>query len=164
MSRFASSVKFCRINSETFRSRRWGEMRADPNFVPSCAIFFGKLRNRKPEEKCRSVGEFAFGANAAAMGEHDVFGDGQPEAGASRFTGARFIDTIETFEEARQVLGRNPGAEIAHEEFYCAGGGAGAQDDFSASGAVFKGIVDQVGKNLVNGFAVGQHARQILDR
>ena len=49
--------------------------------------------------------------------QHDVLGDGEAEAGASGFAGAGFVDAIEAFEEARQVLGGNAGAEIAHVEF-----------------------------------------------
>ena len=58
------------------------------------------------------------------MGAHDVFGDGEAEAGAARFAGAGFIDAIEAFEEARKVLGRNAGAEITDIKFDAAVGGA----------------------------------------
>ena len=47
------------------------------------------------------MGQVAFGADAAAVGDHDVLGDGQAQAGASGFAGAGFVDAIETLEEAR---------------------------------------------------------------
>jgi hypothetical protein len=104
-----------------------------------------------------AVGEFAFGADGAAVGEHDVFGDGEAEAGASGFAGAGFIDAIEAFEQARQMFGGDAGAEILHKEFDGVGNGAGAEHDTSAGSAVLHGVVDEVGKNLMNGFAVGEN-------
>ncbi len=108
------------------------------------------------------MGEFAFGADGAAVGEHDVFGDGEAEAGASGFAGAGFVDAIEALEEARKVLGGDAGAEILHEEFHGVGNGAGPEHDSSAGGTVLQGIVNQVGKNLVDGFAVGENRGKIF--
>ena len=106
------------------------------------------------------MGEFAFGADGAAVGNHDVFGDSQPKAGASGLAGAGFIDTIETFEEARQVFGSDAGAEILDIEFDGVGNGARAEHDSSAGSAVLQGIVDEIGKNLMDGFAVGENGRK----
>ena len=103
------------------------------------------------------MGQFAFGADGAAVGEHDVLGNGEAEAGASGFAGAGFIYAIETFEEARKVLGGNACAEIADEEFDRMGNGARAEHDAPACGAVLHSIVDQIGKDLVNGFAIGEN-------
>ena len=50
------------------------------------------------------------------MGQNDVFGDGQSQAGAAGFTGTGFVHPVETLEQARQVLGRNAGTEILHIE------------------------------------------------
>ncbi len=63
------------------------------------------------------MAEFAFGADGAAVGEHDVLGDGEAEAGAAGFAGAGFVDAVEAFEEARQMLGGDAGAEILHVKF-----------------------------------------------
>ena len=101
------------------------------------------------------MGQFAFGADRSAVGQHDVFGDGKSEAGASGFAGAGFIDAIEALEETREVLGGNAGAEILYAEFDGVGKRPGAKHDASAGGSVFQGIVDQVGEDLVDGFAVG---------
>src|ERR1700675_1232204 len=64
------------------------------------------------EEEGAAAGEFAFGADGAAVGQHDVFGDGEAQAGAAGFAGAGFVDAIEAFEQAGQVLGGDAGAEI----------------------------------------------------
>ena len=58
--------------------------------------------------------EFAFGANRASMGKHDVLGNGEAEACASGFARARLVDTIEAFEEAWYMLRGNAGSEIAN--------------------------------------------------
>ena len=119
------------------------------------------------EQEGAAVVEFAFGADGAAVGEHDVFGDGEAEAGATGFAGAGFIDAIEAFEKARQMLGGDAGAEILHikfdSEFDTAAGGAGAENDAATGAAILHGIVDEIGKNLMNGFAVGAHRRQGFD-
>ena len=44
----------------------------------SCA----NLGGGEGEEEGGAVSQFAFGADGAAVGEHDVLGDGEAEAGA----------------------------------------------------------------------------------
>jgi hypothetical protein len=61
--------------------------------------------------------EFALGANGAAVGQHDMFGDRQSQPGSSRFARARLVHPVETLEQAGQVLGGNAGTEILHIEF-----------------------------------------------
>ena len=111
--------------------------------------------------------EFAFGADGTTVGEHDVLGDGEAEAGAAGFAGAGFVDAVEAFEEARQMLGGNARAEILNikfnPEFDATLGRARTQQDASASAAVLHRVVDQVGKDLVDGFAVGADRGQGFD-
>src|SRR5271155_2837196 len=96
------------------------------------------------------------------MGKHDVLGDGEAEARASGLAGAGFIDAIEAFEQARKMLGGDAGAEILDEEFDSVGNDARAKDDSSAGSSVLQGIVDQVGKDLMNGFTVGEDRWKIF--
>ena len=103
--------------------------------------------------------EFAFGADGAAVGQHDVFGDGQAEASTAGFAGAGFVDAIEAFEQSRQVLGGDAGAEILNKEFNTANCGTRAQNNAPAGTAVFHGVVNEIGKHLMNCFAVGTHGR-----
>src|SRR5579872_254746 len=116
------------------------------------------------------MAEFAVGADGATMGAHDVLGDGEAKAGASGFAGAGFIDAVEALEEARQVLRGNAGSEVTHiklDALRTAGGGGphstGAKFDTRAGASVLHSVVDQVGKDLVDGFAVGQNQGQRLD-
>ena len=106
------------------------------------------------------MGKFAFGADGTSMGQHDVFGDGESQASAAGFARTGFIDAIEALEETREVLGGNAGAEILYAEFDRMRNHAGTEDDASAGGSVFQGIVDQVREDLVDGFAVGQNVGQ----
>ena len=108
------------------------------------------------------MSEFAFGTDGATVGQHDVFGDGEAEAGAAGFAGASFVDAIEALEETRKVLRGNAGAEIPHTEFDRARNRAGSEDDASAGSTVLQGIVDQVGEYLMDGFAVGENGREIF--
>ncbi len=124
------------------------------------------LGNGKGEQKGGAVGEFAFGADGAAVGEHDVFGDGEAETGASGLAGAGFIHAIEALEQAWEMLGRDARAEVPNGEFDGVRKLAGAEHNSSAGGAgvgtVLQSIVNQVGKDLVNGFAVGENRREIF--
>ena len=65
------------------------------------------------------MGQFAFGANRAAVGQHNVLGDGQAKAGAAGFARTGFIDAVEALEQAGQVFAGDAGAEILHVEFDC---------------------------------------------
>src|ERR1700722_17971803 len=128
----------------------------------SLAVAFLFSGGGEGEEEDGAMGQFAFGADGTAVGEHDVFGDGEAEAGASGFTGAGFIDAVKAFEQAREMFGSDAGAEILDEEFDGVRDSTGSEDDSSARGSVFQGIVDQVGEDLMNGFAVGQDLREIF--
>ena len=107
------------------------------------------------------MAEFTFRADGATVGEHDVFGDGEAQAGATGFAGAGFVDAVEALKETRQVLGGDAGAKILdvkfHSEFDAARGLARAEQDATSGAAILHGIVDEVGKNLVDGFAIGAH-------
>jgi hypothetical protein len=96
------------------------------------------------------------------VGEHDVFGDRETQAGAPGFAGASFVHAIEAFEQPREVFGSDAGAEVLHEEFHAAGSGAGAKDDASASSPILEGIINQIRKYLMDGFAVGKDRREIF--
>jgi len=102
--------------------------------------------------------EFAFGADGAAVGQHDVFGDGQAEP-VPPDSRSGFVDAIEAFEQSRQVLGGDAGAEILNKEFNTANCGTRAQNNAPAGTAVFHGVVNEIGKHLMNCFAVGTHGR-----
>src|ERR1019366_2456211 len=119
------------------------------------------------EEESAAVVEFAFGADGAAVGEHDVLGDGEAESGAAGFAGAGLVDAVKALEEARKMLGRNAGAEILNikfnPEFDAAFGGTRAEQNTSARAAVLHGVVDKIRKDLVDGFAVGSHGGQGFD-
>ena len=57
------------------------------------------------------------------------------------------------------MFGGNAGAEILHVEFNAARPGTRSQHDFAAGAAIFHGVVEEIGKDLVNGFAVGEYTR-----
>ena len=101
--------------------------------------------------------EFAFGADGASVGKHDVLGDGKAQARAAGLTGAGFVDAIETFEQPREMFRGDSGSKILHTKFYAMRNRTGAEDDSSAGSAVLECIVNQVREDLMDGFAVCQH-------
>jgi len=123
-----------------------------------------ELSGGQSEQECRAVGEFAFGADGAAVGQHDVFGDSQAEAGASGFAGAGFVDAIETLEQAGQVFGTDACAEILDIEFNAVFRaplrGVRAERDAFSRATVLHRVFNQVGKDLMNRLAVGENQRQ----
>src|ERR1700721_2553193 len=99
--------------------------------------------------------ELAIGANGATVREHDMLGDREPQPSSSRFAGASLVHAVEALKQARQMLERNTRAEIAHVKFNPAFGTPRAQHQPPARGGVLERIVDQVGKNLMDGLAIG---------
>src|SRR5260370_1640221 len=65
------------------------------------------------EVELRAAADFAFDPDAAAMHFDDVLGDGQAEAGAAEFAGARDVDAVEALEDTRLVGGGGANAGIA---------------------------------------------------
>src|SRR6185369_16252061 len=110
--------------------------------------------SREGEDETRSVVQFAFSRDGSAVGEHDVLGNSQAKAGTAGLPGASFIHPVETFEQTRQVFGWNAGTKVADEEFHSGWGGAGAENDPVPRRGVFESVVDQVGKDLVDGFTI----------
>src|SRR5271156_6770073 len=62
------------------------------------------------------------------------------------------------------MLGGDACAEILDEKLHGVGNGACAEYDSSTRRAVLQRVVDQVGKDLVNGFAVGKDCWEIFGR
>lgn len=96
------------------------------------------------------MAKFAFRTNRASVSKHDVFGDGETEAGAARFAGAGFIDPVKTLEQARQVLGADARSEVLNEKLHCMRNGSRAKDHASSGRAVFQRIVDEIREHLMN--------------
>src|SRR4051812_2479865 len=96
----------------------------------------------------------ALGAQLASVGEHDVLGDGEAEAGAARLARTGLVHAVEALEEARQVLGRNALAVVANVELDGASLLARAHLHTLSPGTVFQGVVHEVGEDLVDGVTV----------
>ena len=101
--------------------------------------------------------EFALGADDAAMGEHDVLGNGQPQPGAAGFAGTGLVYPVEALKQAGQVFGRNAGTEILHIKFDASGDGTSSQHNPPPGMSVFQRIVHQVRENLMDGLGIGSH-------
>src|SRR5579884_114635 len=97
------------------------------------------------------------------MNADDVFRNRESQTGAARFARSRFVHTIETFEQARQVFRRNAWTVVTDKKLHRSLLIASA--DIDSSARVLNGIVDQVSEHLVNCVFVGEHfaGRAVLD-
>src|SRR5579863_4022450 len=91
------------------------------------------------------------------MGEHDVLGDSQAQACPARLPGTSLVHAVEALKQTRQVFGGNARAKIADKKLYAVFRGPRAQNEAAAASRVLQSIVNQVGKDLVDGFTVGVH-------
>src|SRR5438552_18313967 len=102
----------------------------------------GGMHYRQREYKRRPVVEFAFGADSAAVSEHDVLGDRQSQTRATGFARAGFVHTIEALEQARQALDADARAGVAHGALGNAIPRPRSQHDTTPGPATPSGIVD----------------------
>src|SRR5213083_1564729 len=84
------------------------------------------------------------------MSQHNVLGNSEAQAGSSRLPGPRLVDSVETLEQAWQVLGRNAGTEILHVKLHAAWGRPRSQHNSSPSGSILERILHQVGEYLMD--------------
>jgi hypothetical protein len=79
------------------------------------------LRSWQGEVERAAFAGLAFDPDAAAVGLDDVFDDGQTQARAPKAFGvAGFVGTVESFEDAGQMLRRDAGAVVGHADFHLA--------------------------------------------
>src|SRR5437016_5074964 len=74
----------------------------------------------------------------------DVFDDGQAQARAAHFPGARAVDAVETLEDAIEVGGGDADAVVLDFDRDGLVVVAGGDADYAAVGCVLDGVVDQV--------------------
>src|SRR5215469_15675072 len=103
--------------------------------------------------------QLALDANASLMREHDVFDDRQAKASPSGLTRARFIDAIKTLKEPRKMFRRDTGTEIADVKFGSELRFLHADRDLVALAGVLQRVVNQIGKDLMDGLGIGGNHR-----
>ena len=79
--------------------------------------------------------EFALGTDRAAVRQHNMFGNGQPQSGSAGLAGPGFIYPVKTFEEPAEVLGSNARTEIADKEFHAVSAFAGSHFQLASAGS-----------------------------
>src|SRR5439155_27273736 len=72
-----------------------------------------RLCNEEVQQDCGASTELALCFDAAAMGLDQVLDDCQAEAGAPFMAGPARVDSIESLEDPRQVIGGDAGAGVA---------------------------------------------------
>src|SRR5579883_1359844 len=117
--------------------------------------------DRKTETEATAAVRFALDPDPAAMGEDEVFDDGEAEAGAAEFARASLVDPVEALEQAGQILFWDADARILHGNLDFL---ATIVDDRMRGDrngptrrGVFQGIIEQVRNDLVHRFGVAEH-------
>lgn len=103
------------------------------------------------------MAEFATHSGLASMIQHNVFDDRKAKARSAGFPRTRFIDSIETLEQARQMFGWNARAEVSNIELKLTGPLYRSDLNLLAARSVFQSIVDQVREYLVDRILIGQN-------
>ena len=98
--------------------------------------------------------EFALGTDRAAVRQHNMFGNGQPQSGSAGLAGPGFIYPVKTFEEPAEVLGGNARTEISNVKFDGCGNGSRSQNDTAAASSIFQRIVHKIGEDLMDCFRI----------
>ena len=96
------------------------------------------------------MAEFARHSGLSTVIQNNVLHNCQPQPGAAGFTRPRLIDTIETLEQSRQMLGGNTGTEVSNVELQAAVSFGCSDFDFLASGRIFQGVINQICEDLVD--------------
>src|SRR5437016_6970987 len=103
---------------------------------------------RQPRRERRALSGLALDHDAAAVAVEDVFHERKSEPGTALGPALRHIHAIETLGEARQVLGGDAGAVVAHRDQRLAAartlGGREVDAHTLARSAVFERVLDQV--------------------
>ena|SRR6185295_12554728 len=115
------------------------------------------LQVRDADCEYRTLPSFAFDCQPAAVAGKDMLGQREPKTGAALRTASLRVDSIETFRQPRQVLGRNAGTEIANRDECLAI--FRTQGNFNAlsRGAVFERVFDQVFEHADQLIAIATH-------
>ena len=107
---------------------------------------------------------FTFDPQATAVYLDKMFGDGQAEACAARFAGARHIDAVKALKDARLIGLRYADAGIGDGEDNLFSDGGRAEHDLSARKGVLNGVVQKVLQDFGETPAVTGDIRQTLGR
>src|ERR1700737_1037661 len=98
--------------------------------------------------------ELALSADGSAVGEHDVFSNGQPQSRTAGLSGTRFVHSVKAFKQTTKVRGRYAGSEVANVELDRMLNRPRPQKDPTAGSTILKRIVDKVGEDLMDRFTV----------
>src|SRR6266849_5409492 len=165
-SRSLFSLRSPRTEVRGFHLRAWRERVRDDSKLRGVAGGAAGVEDGDGEMELGAAADFAFDPDAAAVHFDDVLGDGEAEAGAAEFAGARGVDAVEALEDARLVGGGDADAGIGDGEDDFGVAGFGADGDFAAREGVLRGVVEQVLQHFGEAAAIARdvgHAVEGLD-
>src|SRR5882757_5267913 len=103
----------------------------------------------------RALAHFAFDPDPAAVCFYQVFGDGQPQACATDFAGARDVHTVKALEDAGLVGFRNADTGVGDGEGDFRVVSRSADHDLATGLRVLHGVVEQILEDFGEAAAVG---------
>src|SRR5215831_9370459 len=93
---------------------------------------------------------FALDRDLAAVGLDDMLDDGEAQARAAGLARAGLVHAVETFEDARQVLGHDADAGVGRVDGYAVLPALRRDVDAPAARRVLDGVVYQVDEDLLD--------------
>ena len=108
-----------------------------------------------------AAAELAFGADRAAVQQHDVLHDREAEPGAAEFTTARLVRAVESLENARHVGLANADAFIGDADVNAVAFHLRAHRDGAAALRIFDRVIEQVVNDLLQPSLVRVQQRQV---
>src|SRR5262249_32260283 len=92
-----------------------------------------------------TLAQLTFDGDRAAGALDGIADDGETEARSAGLAGAGLVDPVETFEDAGDVLGRDPDSVIGHRDSDCAVAAANVYANLAAGVVVVDAVHQQVG-------------------
>src|SRR6267143_3868164 len=112
------------------------------------AWLVGGLVSGKDEAERCAFAQRALKRHAAVVCLDQVLDDGESQARSALFAGPARVHAIKTFEDPRQVLGRDSRPGVADRQLDALGSGQGRYGDFSTRLGVSDGVLEQIGKDF----------------
>ena len=101
------------------------------------------------------------------MHDNSILYNGKTQAGASHLAATTFIHTIETLENAHEMLLRNTYAIVGETEMPIVAGLTGGQRDGGAIAGIGNGIVGEIAEDAVEQRSIASHDEwrwQLIDK
>src|ERR1035437_6104712 len=116
---------------------------------PNVFAHTNKSSSRQREVERAAFFKFALRPHSSTVRLHNVFDDGEAEAGAAELTAACFVDTIKTLKDMKKMLLGDAGAIVGDRGYYETVLFLGRDRNAATVLCVVDGVVEQVEEDLM---------------